>query len=288
MRSSRFGPQELLLKRVRDAWHATGNDPYLCTASIPPLPLTMYSAPRPVPPGRFIVENGQIVVYNMRDANPPVAARFDAATRIGAPDSYSQAYVHLRVQSPALQFSSSGVAVAHPALSATLVVVRVYGEAASAIVQKLRADGFDALALAQADGSYSVGMLARGNLPESLDKAKSALQRSLIAEGQSGQVDAIEAVPFAASCTAYRAAALAAAAGQARRNDEALATAAGKHLLRPIAVVEIEVVHDVVCGGTPRSTLEAMALREPLAGYTYNRDTFGYFQAIVEVDYAAR
>ncbi len=280
-------PHELLLKRVRDAAPMTNADPYLCTVSIPRLPLSIYTAPRPVPPARFVVEKGQTVVYSMRDVNRSVPTRDNAIAAIGAPDAYSEAYVHLRVQSPALQFSSVGTAVAHPTLGGALVFVRVYGEAASAITQRLRADGLDALAVSEADGSSSVCVLTRTNVRGSIDQIKGALQSSLIAEGQSSLVDAIQAVPFAKSCAQYREAALAAAAGQARLNDNALAKAAGKTLLRPIAIVETAVIQDLVCGDVPRSTLEAMMRIEPLISYTYNPDMFGYVQASVEVDYGA-
>lgn len=277
----------LLLKRARDAALPVDADPYLCTASIPRLPLSLYTAPRPVPTGRFVVNRLQIVAYSTRDTIPERAV-FRAAPVVGVPEALSEAYVHLRLQSRTLRFSSIGTAIAHPALSAALLSARLYAKDAPALARKLRTDGFDALAITQPDGSTTIYILVHGASPANIDRAKSALQHVLLTEMQWSQIDAIQAVPFAMSCAPYRADALAVAARQARSNDEALATMAEKHLVRPVAIVEHSLIQDVVCGSTPQTTLEAVQRTDPLTAYTYNQEMFGFIQASVEAAYAAR
>ena len=285
-------PITLLLSYDRGAPPAQGDDPYLCAPSIPHLPLASYAAPRPVRAARFVIERTRVVVYSVvragRLAERKIERSDSIETGTGAIDAVSEPFVHLRVLSHSTQVVSTATAEAYPALGAVLLRVNVYGDASRAFIERLRGYGFDPQTLREQNGSNWIGILAHGSLVSDVAAAKRTLQNSLVAEGLAAQVDAIQSVPFARTCERYRGEALAAAARQARANDETLASDAGHRLADPIAIVEKDTVQNVICGAVPQTTLEAMTLPEPSRAYDFDSPKLGYIRAAVEVAYATR
>ncbi|MBV9270275.1 MAG: hypothetical protein JO165_04220, partial [Candidatus Eremiobacteraeota bacterium] len=211
---------------------------FLCDNAVPKLPLNVMQSPAQWNSGSFIVKSTRVVAFAM-SVLPRARKRKPSNATVVTEEQYGSApsFVQLHLSTTDAAVSSIGAAGARVNSDATLIAISIYGDKNRALTNALRAHGFDAASVVQTNGQSLLGVLIHGTNHAAIEMATNALRAEASAQKVAFS-EAVQAAPFARTCTNARNAALEKASTLAQENDSQLAALAGRHLDHPLAIIE--------------------------------------------------